>query len=55
MHTMVQEGQPGDKGGGGGFTQVEVGAYFKYIGGGCPVERQLITWGESTKLCYIAD
>ena len=60
MHTMVQEGQPGDRGrgggGGGGVTQGEVGAYFKYIGGGgCPVGGQLITWGESTKLCYIAD
>ena len=52
MHTMVQEEQPGDRGG-GGFTQVEVGAFFKR--GGCPVGGQLITWGESTKLCYIAD
>ena len=43
-------------GGGGGVFQGEGVAYFKYIGGGVPSGGgQLITWGESTKLCYIAD
>lgn len=51
MHTMVQEGQCGDRGGGGGFFQVEVVAYFKYIGGGVPSGGDSSLHGENQQNC----